>query len=121
MSSQDVSPQTNWIVAVEFRIHRNCVAQFMKNLETQASESLRESECAQFDVCVDPSDAHRVLLYEVYANREAFATHLASSHFKTFDALTRPWISFKRVTEWQRTPLSTNQSPGRRESGLMEA
>jgi (4S)-4-hydroxy-5-phosphonooxypentane-2,3-dione isomerase len=103
MTDQELVPQTSWIVTVEFRIQSNCVAQFMKKLDVQASESLREPDCAQFDVCVDPSDVHRVFLYEVYANREAFAAHLESSHFKAFDTLTRPWISFKRVSEWQRT------------------
>jgi quinol monooxygenase YgiN len=82
----------------------------------QASESVREPDCAQFDVCVDPSDVHRVFLYEVYANRDAFAAHLESSHFKAFDALTRPWISFKRVTEWQWTPLPTSQALERRDA-----
>jgi quinol monooxygenase YgiN len=102
MTDQGFNPPTSWIVAVEFRIQSSCVAQFMKRLGVQASESLREPDCAQFDVCVDPSDVHRVFLYEVYANHEAFAAHLTSSHFKEFDALTSPWITFKRVTEWQR-------------------
>jgi quinol monooxygenase YgiN len=110
MTDQGFTAQTSWIVTVEFRIYSNCVGQFMKNLGVQASESLREPDCAQFDVCVDPSDVHRVFLYEVYANRDAFAAHLESSHFKAFDTLTRSWVSFKRVTEWQRTRLTLSHA-----------
>jgi quinol monooxygenase YgiN len=102
MTDQGLAPDTSWIVTVEFRIQLSFVERFMKSLGVQASESLQEPECAQFDVCVDPSDVHRVFLYEVYANRDAFAAHLETSHFREFDALTRPWITSKRVSEWQR-------------------
>ena len=94
--------RANWIVTVEFTIQSGFVEQFMERLAVQASESLREIGCAQFDICVDPSDVHHVFLYELYSDRDAFATHLASSHFNQFDALTRPWVKSKRATEWQR-------------------
>ena len=87
---------------VAFRIRPSFVKQYLERLSVQASEFLREISCVQFDVCVDPSDVHRVCLYEAYSNRDAFAAHLKSSHFKEFDALTRPWITSKRVPEWQR-------------------
>ena len=51
-------------------------------LATQAAESLRQSGCSQFDVCVYPADRHRLFLDEVYSNQEAFAIHLATPHFK---------------------------------------
>lgn len=102
MTNQEPTVSATWIVTVEFTIQSGFVEQFMERLAVQASESLRETGCIQFDVCVDPSDAHRVFLYEVYSDRDAFAMHLKSSHFTDFDALTRPWVKSKRVTEWQR-------------------
>jgi quinol monooxygenase YgiN len=74
----------------------------MDRLAVQAAESLREAGCSQFDVCVDPSATDRVFLYEVYSDREAFAAHLESAHFKDFDAATRPWVKAKQVAQWRR-------------------
>ena len=91
----------NWVVTVEFMIRRGFADPFLKRLAAQAAESLQEPGCSQFDVCVDPSDDHRVFLYEVDMNREAFATHLASEHFKDFDAATRPWVGSKTVAQWR--------------------
>ena len=106
MTDRAPDQHASWIVTVEFRIQLSFVEQFMERLAVQAAESLREIGCSQFDVCVDPSDVHRVFLYEVYSSRAAFAAHLESSHFKEFDALTRSWITSKLVTEWQRSDLA---------------
>lgn len=91
----------NWVVTVEFTIRPGFAAPFHQRLATQAAESLREEGCSQFDVCVDPVDEHRVFLYEVYSNREAFNSHLASAHFKDFDAATGPWVGSKTVAQWR--------------------
>lgn len=91
----------NWVVTVEFTIRPGSADPFLKRLAVQAAESLREPGCSQFDVCVDPSDEHRIFLYEVYSDREAFDTHLASAHFRDFDAATRPWVGSKTVAQWR--------------------
>jgi len=93
----------NWVVTVEFTIQPGFAEQFLRRMAAQAAESLREVGCSQFDVCVDPSDEHHVFLYEVYSNQQAFATHLASPHFKEFDHSTRPWIGSKTVAQWRST------------------
>ena len=79
----------NWAVTVEFIIRPDHAATFYQRLATQAAESLREEGCSRFDVCVDPADEHRVFLYEVYSNQEAFAIHLTSPHFKRERSLPR--------------------------------
>ena len=96
--------QANWVVTVEFTIDRDFAAPFLVRMATQAADSLREPGCSRFDVCVDPSDLGRVFLYEVYDNRQAFADHLASAHFKDFDAATRAWVRSKTVGEWALRP-----------------
>jgi quinol monooxygenase YgiN len=91
----------NWVVTVEFAIQPGLAVQFLSRMKQQAADSLLEPGCSRFDVCVDPSDRHRIFLYEIYSSREAFAEHLASAHFKDFDAAVRPWVASKRVTEWR--------------------
>lgn len=57
----------------------------------------REPGCRQFDVCVTDDDPGRVFLYEIYDDRAAFDAHLASAHFKAFDATVAPWLETKTV------------------------
>jgi autoinducer 2-degrading protein len=95
--------EANWVVTVEFTIRRGFVDQFRERLVTQAAESLREAGCSRFDVSVDFADDHRLFLYELYSDREAFDAHLASAHFKNFDAETRPWVESKTVAQWRLT------------------
>jgi (4S)-4-hydroxy-5-phosphonooxypentane-2,3-dione isomerase len=94
---------SNWVVTVEFMIRRGCVGAFLERLNRQAAESLREPGCSRFDVCVDSSNKHRIFLYEVYSDREAFDAHLASAHFKDFDTVTRPCVDSKTVAQWRLT------------------
>ena len=57
----------------------------------QARNSLmNEQHCHQFDVCIDPSDPRRVLLYEVYTDSATFDVHLKTAHFKDFDNTVKP-------------------------------
>jgi quinol monooxygenase YgiN len=103
MTHETPKTRGNWVVTVEFTIQSGFAEKFMVRLAVQAAESLREAGCLQFDVCVDPADPHHVFLYELYSDRDAFATHLASSHFKEFDAATRSWIASKQVMQWRRS------------------
>ena len=95
------NPPALWVVTVEFTIQHGFAERFTERLGVQAADSLREPGCSRFDVCVDPDDANHFFLYEVYADRQAFAAHLASAHFKDFDAASRPWVASKHVTEWR--------------------
>jgi (4S)-4-hydroxy-5-phosphonooxypentane-2,3-dione isomerase len=103
MNADTSNALSNWVVTVEFMIRRECVGAFLERLNRQAAESLREPGCSRFDVCVDSSNKHRIFLYEVYSDREAFDAHLASAHFKDFDTVTRPCVDSKTVAQWRLT------------------
>ncbi len=61
-----------------------------------ARTSLRDEDgCHQFDVATDPARTHEVFLYEIYTDRAAFEAHLASVHFKDFDAAVTGMIASK--------------------------
>lgn len=71
---------------------------FMRLMTQNAAASLRdEPGCCQFDICVDRADASKLFLYEVYEDDAAFAAHLASPHYKEFDAQSAGMISHKDV------------------------
>ena len=92
-----------YVIAVTFLATEADKGRFLERVRQQARDSLeREPGCHQFDVCVDPADARRVFLYELYDDEAAFQAHLASDHFKDFDRTTTGWFDDKQVQAWQR-------------------
>ena len=92
-----------YVITVEFEIHRDHRARFMEAIAANAAASLeRESGCRQFDVCVADDDPGKIFLHELYDDRAAFDSHLASDHFKQFDETVRPWVKAKTVGAWRR-------------------
>jgi len=87
-----------YIVTVEFTIHPERMPVFMPLMVDNARAS-REQEpgCRQFDVCLDPAAPNLVYLYEVYDDRAAFDAHLATAHFRSFDAAVRDMVAAKAV------------------------
>ena len=92
-----------FIVTVEFVVRPQYVEAFYRAMRDQAHNSLnREPDCHQFDVCVDPQDRGKVLLYEVYADDAAFQFHLKTDHYQDFDTTVRGWVESKTVQFWNR-------------------
>ena len=68
------------MVQMEVRPGRR--AEFLAGMAANAEASVRdEPGCLRFDVCSVEGDENRFLLYELYADAEAFAAHKASPHF----------------------------------------
>ena len=95
-----------YVVIVDFKIKPERLAQFMPLMLENARAS-RETEpgCRQFDVCVDPKEKTAVFLYELYDDRAAFDAHLATAHFKRFDAKAGEMVAAKAVRLLERKSL----------------
>ena len=92
----------SYVVTVHFEIEPDRLDAFMPLMRANAEASVRdEPGCRRFDVCVDPDDPTHVFLYEVYDDRAAFDAHLASVHFKEFDAAVAPMLAAKAVAPFQ--------------------
>lgn len=90
-------------VVVRVVVKAGHAASFLERTAQQCVETLsHEPECHRFDVCVDPADSHRILLYEIYTSEAAFGAHLLTSHFRAFDADTRGWVEEKTVERWSK-------------------
>ncbi|TSA10646.1 MAG: antibiotic biosynthesis monooxygenase [Betaproteobacteria bacterium] len=87
-----------YVITVEFTIHTQHLGAFMPLMQENARVS-RESErgCLRFDLCRDPARPQCVFLYEVYDDRAAFEAHLATPHFKAFDAAAKAMVANKAV------------------------
>lgn len=85
-------------VVVTFQIKPDCLADFMPLMTRNAAASLAEEPgCHQFDIATDAARPGEVFLYELYENAAAFDAHLASTHFKSFDAAVGEMIAEKSV------------------------
>ena len=92
-----------YVVTVEFVIKPEQMPAFMPLMVGNARASLeQEPGCRQFDVCVDPAKRNTVFLYEVYDDRAAFDEHLATAHFRSFDAAVKDMVAEKRVRTYER-------------------
>lgn len=90
-----------YAVCVTFQIKSGMMDAFMPLMQQQAQNSLaNESGCHQFDVCTDAERSGEVFLYEIYDDAEAFRLHLASEHFKTFDAAVTDMLADKQVNTY---------------------
>ena len=105
-----------YVVTVAFEIRPEAAAAFLPLMLENARASLAEEPgCLRFDVCGedmggqdvggqdvgDDAPPVRVFLYEIYRDRGAFDAHLASAHFQSFDAATRPMVASKQVASWR--------------------
>ncbi len=91
------------VVTVLFEVKPDRISDFLAAIVGQAQISLHaEPDCPQFDVCVDPADPGRIFLYEIYTTAEAFALHLETEHFKTFDARVAGWTLAKTIARFER-------------------
>jgi (4S)-4-hydroxy-5-phosphonooxypentane-2,3-dione isomerase len=68
------------VVQMEVRPGRR--EEFLAGMSANAEASVRdEPGCLRFDVSSVEGDENRFVLYELYADAEAFAAHKASPHF----------------------------------------
>lgn len=88
-------------VTVTFKIKPGDWDRVLPLMRDNAQASLREEPaCHRFDVCTDRERAMEVFLYELYDNAAAFQDHLASDHFRAFDAAVAKMIESKNVATY---------------------
>jgi len=93
---------TGFVVTVAFRVKPEHRAAFRDAiLENAAASVADEPGCSVFDVC-EKADGAEIFLYEVYDDERAFKAHLATEHFKRFDALAAAWVAEKNVLTYNR-------------------
>jgi quinol monooxygenase YgiN len=87
-----------YVIIVDFQIKPGSKAQFRQLVDANARDSCRnEPGCRRFDVLEVPEDANRVLLYEIYIDREAFEAHVQTAHFAIFNKASALHVTQKKV------------------------
>ncbi|WP_224823250.1 putative quinol monooxygenase [Cognatishimia sp. MH4019] len=92
-----------FVITVQFKVKPAHLEAFLPLMQANAAQSVAQEEgCHQFDVCQDTDALETVFLYEVYQDEPAFQAHLASAHFRAFDAATADMIASKTVQSYER-------------------
>lgn len=93
----------SYAVFVTFHIKSGQTEKFLPLMHEQAANSLVwEPGCAVFEVWTSSARPGLVQLYEIYDDEDAFALHLASDHFKSFDQAVANMIEDKIVVTTDR-------------------
>jgi len=92
---------SRFIITVDFDLHPGAMREFLPLMVDNANKSRDlEPGCERFDVLLPKDSSDRVLLYEIYTDKAAFAEHLKAAHFLAFDSATKPLIKGKRMVEY---------------------
>ena len=87
-----------YAVVVLFKIKAESAARFANLVLANAKLSLdEEPKCHQFDVCFNAEKPEEIFLYELYTDKAAFDTHLASDHFLSFAKKTADMVESKEL------------------------
>jgi quinol monooxygenase YgiN len=92
----------SYALEVQIRIKPENVEKFMSACMANAREARKEPGCRAFEVCVDPQDATKVMLFEIYDDEKAFEVHQATPHFKKYLAEAVPLLASRERRFWKR-------------------
>lgn len=91
-----------FLITVDFYLVPGALDPFLALIKENARKSLAdEAGCHRFDVLVQKGVPDHILLYEIYQNRAAFDIHLKSRHFAEFTSASAPYVSDKKVVEYE--------------------
>ncbi|MBL7233960.1 putative quinol monooxygenase [Komagataeibacter oboediens] len=80
-------PSRPLTIVAEFRVPAENRARFLELCAYDSERSVADEDgCQRFEAISPLDDAQTIILVEVYDNEAAFETHLATPHFKVFDA-----------------------------------
>jgi quinol monooxygenase YgiN len=101
--AQGADREDAFAITVEFDLVDGAFDAFHRLVSENAALSVeREPGCLRFDVLVPvEAPAARVLLYEIYSSKEAFAFHLKMDHYLSFDQATRAMVRTKTVVNFK--------------------
>lgn len=86
------------VIMVDFTLKPGAMAEFRRLIDANAGDSCRlEKGCRRFDVLTPAERGDRVVLYEIYDDRGAFAHHLTTAHFHLFDKAAEPLVLAKTI------------------------
>ena len=91
---------SGYVIIVDFRLKPGARKEFRRLVDANARASAtREAGCRRFDVLEPAGEDNRVVLYEIYNDRNSFDEHKQSEHYARFDGEGSAMVVSKSVTQ----------------------
>lgn len=108
-----MSQPTPLVLLVEMRVCSGKGADFLPLIVENARRSRAdEPGCDRFDVLVPPDTADRVVLYEIYADEQAFDAHRTTEHYLRFKEASRDLLEETIVHRFRLAAMTSDGSSG---------
>lgn len=85
-----------YVVCVTIFVKPEFSAKFVEATIDNASNTRREAGNVRFDVMQAEEDANRFMLYEVYRNKQDFASHQQTEHYLRWKSAVAEWMAQPR-------------------------
>lgn len=91
-----------YVVAVFLETKREHTAAMRVALVAHARNCMeKEPGCLRYDVSLDPLEPTSCLLYQIYADEDAYKAHKELPHYAEFRLKVDDWIAARRVLTYE--------------------
>jgi (4S)-4-hydroxy-5-phosphonooxypentane-2,3-dione isomerase len=92
----------SYAITVEFTLKPGTMAAFRQLIDVNAQNSCDfEPGCQRFDVLVPFNSQDKILLYEIYDDKQAFEAHMKTDHFLSFNRDSSDLVISKSLYEFE--------------------
>jgi autoinducer 2-degrading protein len=97
--NRDAAAQSGgaYVNLVELDIDPGEMAKFIEAIKENGAASVKEPGCREFNISVLASNPNKVILYEIYENEAALASHRTTDHYKKYQATTAKMVTGRNV------------------------
>lgn len=85
------------VTLVHIYIKKECIDQFLAELEILHNLSLQEEGVIAYDIIQDELDKGKFVIIETYTNDEAEELHRNAEHTSAWRKKAAPWLAYARV------------------------
>ena len=84
-------------IIAEFTTHPDRFDDFLARMRTHGAASREEPGCKQFDIVIPRKGEHTLMLYEVYADQDAFDAHIGTDRIKAHRDATAEMVTGRKL------------------------
>lgn len=90
------------VMQVMLCVRPDSLERYMPLLLENARGARDEPGCERFEVFVDPDEPTRIMLLEIYRDRDALEAHMRTPHFARYAEQAVPLLVSRRRVRWHR-------------------
>jgi len=84
-------------IIAEFTTNPGSMEAFLERMRAHAAASREEPGCIRFDIVIPRKSENKVMLYELYADQDAFDAHAGTDRIKAHREATGPMLAERKL------------------------